>query len=67
CGGNLGLQSGIIASPNYPHIYPPDLKCLWYIHAPTGEVIDLRFRFFDLEEMDYVRIYNGHRLLEDSC
>uniref|UniRef100_A0A4W5QU30 Procollagen C-endopeptidase enhancer 2b n=1 Tax=Hucho hucho TaxID=62062 RepID=A0A4W5QU30_9TELE len=65
CGGNITGDSGVIGSPGYPGVYPPNTKCVWRITVPEGKVVVLSFRFIDLESdnlcrYDYVDVYSGH-------
>ena len=62
CSHKLQGNSGVLTSPNYPHLYPDNVDCDWLIHVDVGEVIKLRFNVFSLEEQaftDYVRVYDG--------
>uniref|UniRef100_A0A3P8XAH9 Procollagen C-endopeptidase enhancer 2b n=1 Tax=Esox lucius TaxID=8010 RepID=A0A3P8XAH9_ESOLU len=65
CGGNITGDSGVIGSPGYPGVYPPNTKCVWRITVPEGKVVVLSFRFIDMESdnlcrYDYVDVYSSH-------
>ncbi|KPP71408.1 procollagen C-endopeptidase enhancer b-like [Scleropages formosus] len=65
CGGHLVIDSGYLASEDFPSHYKPNRKCTWYITVPDGHVVMLSFRIFDLEadplcRYDYLEVYNGH-------
>ena len=52
-------------SPNYPNTYSSDTKCEWVINAPTGQNIQLTFKFIAIEgnggdcRQDFLRVHNG--------
>lgn len=65
CGGILKENAGVVKSPEHPDYYQSDLICMWIIVAPPGDVIQLTWLLFNLEEsnscsFDYVEIYNSH-------
>ena len=43
CGGIITAKKGMFTSPNYPRIYPADLKCLWILRIPGATSISVRF------------------------
>ncbi|XP_055847074.1 cubilin homolog [Episyrphus balteatus] len=65
CGGNYSLLSGSIQSPGWPDEYFESTDCIWVIHAPLGNKIELIPRNFSLETNykefchDYLEIRNG--------
>ncbi|XP_055841856.1 cubilin homolog [Episyrphus balteatus] len=65
CGGNYSLLSGSIQSPGWPDEYFESTDCIWVIHAPLGNKIELIPRNFSLETSykecrdDYLEIRNG--------
>ncbi|KAK6039195.1 CUB domain protein [Cooperia oncophora] len=51
---------GVISSPYYPNLYPPNTECYYYITAEPGKILSFNFTHFDLESCcDYVTIYDG--------
>lgn len=44
CGGILRGTSGVIQSPNYPHFYPKNQTCEWWIIGPADHTLKLQFR-----------------------
>nr|BAU68232.1 hatching enzyme [Hynobius tokyoensis] len=65
CGQAFTNSSGTITSNNYPNNYPPKQQCGYYIWAPAGSKIQLKFNDFSLEpdstwcQIDYLSIYDG--------
>ncbi|XP_065114614.1 cubilin [Paramisgurnus dabryanus] len=69
CGGVIGLNDGdppgYITSPNYPSNYPQNIDCVWIVHVPNGEAVQLDFEDdFYIEPhtgclYDYIEIRNG--------
>ncbi|CAL1529163.1 unnamed protein product [Lymnaea stagnalis] len=63
CGGQLTTSYGVFMSPGYPSNYPLNARCYWTIVAPANNVIDLRFKTFDMFGdsfcSDVVSIYDG--------
>ncbi|XP_064643493.1 cubilin-like [Lineus longissimus] len=64
CGGELVTPSGVIATPNYPGLYPHMRVCTWNIKVQQGRRVTLTFDDFKLEEggncyFDHVRVNNG--------
>lgn len=65
CGGKLTKEIGSIKSPNYPHFYPLNTSCIWYISVPIGKRILFRVEDFDLEggidcSYDFLKIFGGN-------
>ncbi|XP_070574727.1 cubilin-like [Ptychodera flava] len=55
-------NGGVLASPNYPNLYPDDSDCLAFLHAEKSSRIFLQFLHFDIEyeqqcTYDFVNIY----------
>ncbi|XP_070576913.1 CUB domain-containing protein 2-like isoform X2 [Ptychodera flava] len=59
CGGIFTTITGIIASPYYPHSYPSNMTCYYFIIAPDGARIMLQFHKFTLDYSAIVNIYDG--------
>ncbi|KAM4726936.1 enteropeptidase [Anableps anableps] len=62
CGGPFDLweANSTFSSPNYPHSYGNMANCLWTLHAPEGENIQLHFLDFDVEATyDMVEVRDG--------
>uniref|UniRef100_A0A8C0JDH6 Procollagen C-endopeptidase enhancer n=1 Tax=Chelonoidis abingdonii TaxID=106734 RepID=A0A8C0JDH6_CHEAB len=65
CGGKLEKPQGSLKTPNWPESnYPAGISCSWHIIAPVGQVVELTFGKFDVEDdtycrYDYVAIFNG--------
>uniref|UniRef100_A0AAY5KFM8 CUB domain-containing protein n=1 Tax=Esox lucius TaxID=8010 RepID=A0AAY5KFM8_ESOLU len=64
CGGILSASSGNISSPNFPGLYPYNMKCVWLIVVAEGSSVLLTFHQFELEyhdtcSYDYIKIFNG--------
>ena len=36
-------------SPNYPHMYPTNIECVWHIRTSVGKRVKLTIHEFDLE------------------
>ncbi|VDO14667.1 unnamed protein product, partial [Haemonchus placei] len=52
---------GVISSPYYPKLYPPNTECYYYITAEPGKVLSFNFTHFDMESCcDYITIYDGN-------
>ncbi|PIO77732.1 CUB domain protein [Teladorsagia circumcincta] len=52
--------NGVISSPYYPKLYPPNTECYYYMTAEPGKVLSFNFTHFDMESCcDYVTIYDG--------
>ncbi|RUS68497.1 hypothetical protein EGW08_023741, partial [Elysia chlorotica] len=52
CGGVLSGNNGTITSPDYPHDYRNNARCVWSITVEPGKVIQLTFHQFAVEEWD---------------
>ncbi|XP_078540693.1 uncharacterized protein LOC144826172 [Lissotriton helveticus] len=65
CAQSYSTSPGTVTSENYPQNYPASLDCGYYISAPSGNKITLKFTDFDLEpsmpscHADYLVIFNG--------
>jgi len=58
-------KSGNLESPNFPQEYAPNKECIWFLTAPEGFQVALKFVTFDVENhdsctYDYVEILDGH-------
>ncbi|XP_074049030.1 cubilin [Macrotis lagotis] len=65
CGGAFHMVEGVISSPSYPDIYPPNVECVWNIPSSPGNQLQLSFITFQLEESegctkDYLEIHEGN-------
>ena len=49
CGGRLTKPEGVIASPNYPNVYPNSIVCVWHVDQVLGSSIELNITDFYLE------------------
>ncbi|CAC5361487.1 unnamed protein product [Mytilus coruscus] len=61
CNINDMTTEGTIQSPGYfAQSYPENIECMWTIQRPTVETrtMTLRFNKFDIQEEDYLKIYN---------
>ena len=45
-----GSDAGEILSPNHPFEYPNDADCQWHIEVNDGQVVQLIFIEFDMED-----------------
>ena len=43
-------DSGEILSPNHPGEYPSDADCQWHIEVNAGQLVQLTFIEFDMED-----------------
>lgn len=66
CGGHIqDEESGVLQSPSFPDLYPPNKNCVWQIVAAKQYKITINFTHFDLEghnqdcEYDSVRLSSG--------
>ncbi|XP_076459085.1 tolloid-like protein 1 [Babylonia areolata] len=65
CGGYIEEESGVLQSPSFPELYPPNKNCVWQIVARDQYKITINFTHFDLEghnqdcEYDSVRLSSG--------
>ncbi|CAM4689639.1 unnamed protein product [Lepidochelys olivacea] len=65
CGGKLEKPQGSLKTPNWPESnYPAGISCSWHIIAPPGQVVELTFGKFDVEDdtycrYDYVAVFHG--------
>ncbi|XP_021927790.1 cubilin [Zootermopsis nevadensis] len=67
CGGVFSGGTGVIKSPFYPNAYPTNRVCIYEIELPLGQVVNLCFQDFEVEDtfsppcrFDYVEIRDGH-------
>lgn len=62
CQHDVSAPHGIVSSPNYPNVYPPNANCAWNFTATPGHRIILVFHIFDLESScsyDHLDVYDG--------
>ncbi|XP_043996530.1 enteropeptidase [Gambusia affinis] len=62
CGGPFDLweSNSTFSSPNYPHSYGNMANCMWTLHAPAGQNIQLHFLDFDVEATyDMLEVRDG--------
>ncbi|CAN9501226.1 unnamed protein product [Ophioblennius macclurei] len=62
CGGPFDLweTNSVFSSPNYPHSYGSNFKCLWTLHAKVGQNIQLHFADVNIEDSyDLVEVRDG--------
>ncbi|KAM5158320.1 cubilin [Mantella aurantiaca] len=64
CGGTLTTPEGTISSPGHPSVYPHGVRCTWLILVPPGNLIQLTFTTFILQQThachgDYLEIYDN--------
>ncbi|XP_057560100.1 ovochymase-1 [Hippopotamus amphibius kiboko] len=43
------VEEGMIHSAGYPDLYPRNVRCHWFIHAPEKHIIKLTFEDFSIE------------------
>ncbi|MBZ3891922.1 Cubilin [Sciurus carolinensis] len=75
CGGTFHMAEGILDSPGYPEVYPPNMECVWNIVSSPGNRLQLSFISFQLEDSqncsrDFVEIREGNatgRLVGRYC
>jgi cubilin len=72
CNRTIEADSGVIESPNFPEDYPNNLDCAWTIKVSKGNIVNMQFSHFHLEndnlyhnetkehicKFDYVTIYD---------
>lgn len=64
CGGNVTNSSVIEVPQKEAGKYADYLTCIWFIRAPEGKKIVIRFEYFDIEHndgcyLDSVEVYQG--------
>ncbi|OXA47104.1 Cubilin [Folsomia candida] len=66
CGGNYSIDGNVttLLSPNYPFVYPHNIRCVWFINSPPHTRIQIQVEDFDMESnvnclFDKVEIYDG--------
>uniref|UniRef100_A0A3B5MKK8 Uncharacterized protein n=1 Tax=Xiphophorus couchianus TaxID=32473 RepID=A0A3B5MKK8_9TELE len=62
CGGPFDLweSNSTFSSPNYPRSYGDMANCMWTLHAPAGQNIQLHFLDFDVEATyDMLEVRDG--------
>ncbi|XP_057330192.1 protein tolkin-like [Microplitis mediator] len=69
CGGDININDEdkyyYLESPNYPHKYEANKKCIWHINAPRNRKISVVFDYFKLENSvdcknDFLEIRDGN-------
>ncbi|KAJ8276925.1 hypothetical protein GJAV_G00069430 [Gymnothorax javanicus] len=73
CGGVIHKDSGTVTSPGYPQNFPPNSECTWRIIAHEGSHLEMSFDSDFLIpdaggqcENSFVKVWSGHRELQDS-
>eukprot|EP00094_Tigriopus_californicus_P007479 TCALIF_07201-PA protein Name:"Similar to CUBN Cubilin (Canis familiaris)" AED:0.40 eAED:0.40 QI:0/0.87/0.82/1/1/0.88/17/121/1211 len=66
CGGEIREES-VITSPLHPNRYFHNTNCTWFIEAPQGKSVLIKFDYLELEHharclYDYVGVYEGRSL-----
>lgn len=66
CGGNVTESTRIGSLDDNAGGYLHSASCVWFITAPVGKKIVIRFEKFDVEHvsgcsLDYVDVFEGHR------
>ncbi|XP_063970621.1 low-density lipoprotein receptor-related protein 3-like [Lytechinus pictus] len=68
CVHEMPPPSGSFSSPNFPGNYQNNLDCRWTLIVSEGNIIQLRFVAFDVEQgyrRDYVTVYDGGSISAD--
>ena len=52
CAVNITQPFGVITSPGFPQPYQNGINCTWNIQLPIGQLIQLNFLHFKLEDVD---------------
>ncbi|CAG2105242.1 unnamed protein product [Medioppia subpectinata] len=61
CANHMNQNESEILSPNYPHKYPNNYRCVWYITVADNKYIALKVNTFHTElKHDLVSVYDGH-------
>jgi cubilin len=65
CGGTIRGKDGYISSSNFPHTYPSNTECEWYIFGLTGHYLTLTFTDFQIETSenctkDFVEVHENN-------
>lgn len=60
----LTANFGLITSPGYPHKYPANRNCTWYIYGAAGKRVHLIFHLIQIENhsncsQDYLEVFDG--------
>ena len=50
---------GNATSPGYPGPYPLDVTCNYILTVPEGNVVQMHFDDFDIDQGDYITLYDG--------
>lgn len=61
CGGtDFVLSYTPLSSPGYPHLYPPNLDCVWEMRVGAGQQVVVNVSRVGLEkDYDILRVYEG--------
>ncbi|CAM4604796.1 unnamed protein product [Caretta caretta] len=62
CGGHLSGSFGEFSSPNYPHYYPNNARCIWEIQVEYNHYVNLQFD--QVESVFDLRLVNGQNRCE---
>ncbi|XP_070576952.1 protein SpAN-like [Ptychodera flava] len=49
CGGKITKSQGTFSTPNYPDDYDDNTQCTWFLEAPSGHVVSVKFENFHME------------------
>ncbi|CAH1277762.1 CTRB1 [Branchiostoma lanceolatum] len=77
CGGTFSGSAGVVTSPGYPASYGANLRCEYVFTAEPGQVTQVVFESFALQEKsgwwlfktcrDYVEVYDGDNQIGKYC
>jgi len=55
----VNATEGNATSPGYPGPYPLDVTCNYILTVPEGNVVQMHFDDFDIDQGDYITLYDG--------
>ena len=53
CAVNITQPVGVITSPGFPQPYQNGINCTWNIQLPIGQLIQLNFLHFKIENVNF--------------